>query len=212
MSQYDTQVPDLTNKYRKYLGKFEDALVRQDQSKLDLYSKKIRMYGMLLQSGGTLDEHLQNIIVEVQKSLNDLKGKTNVSGITAQVNELRTRFNELTNQYRKNMSDFIELGNNTREQISQISSTGTIAGLSELLAGNVDDIIQVPIFMNAIQDGDFTDPLIPDTIRRINILKTFPGTDFDRIIGYLRTGNDEFEVPQNVDLADRLVGLVREST
>lgn len=112
MSSSVQNVPNFTNKYRKYLGKFEDAVIRENHHKLNLYTEKLRMYGMLLQSGGTLDEQLKIVMDSVNKSLDNLGNNINIDDITAKVIMLKNKFEELTNKYTTSMQTFIK---NTQE-------------------------------------------------------------------------------------------------
>lgn len=210
MTEYNKQIPDLTNKYKKYLGKLEEALNREDKSKLNLYGRKIKMYGMLLQSGGGLDEHLRNIMNQIDQSLENLQQRINVPNINQNIGELKRKFDDLSNKYGESMYNFIEFANRTKTGLeTQVIPAIETINVSELLPENVDDIIQVPIFMKAIQNIDLTNLADRETQNKLNILKTFPDEDLRRMITYLRDGNQRFNITGDPNFANNLINALQ---
>lgn len=109
-------IPNLIHKYNKYLGKLHLAI--------NLYTQKLKMYGLLLQSGGTLDDQLKIAINNVIESLNKLKTDVNTGDISDQINTLKEKFNELAKKYVDTTQTSVQKMN---EINSRLVNNGTIS-------------------------------------------------------------------------------------
>ena len=201
---------DITNKYKKYLDKFNDFLNQKnlDITKGDLYANKIRNYGKLLHTGGNLNEQIDNTIKEVNTALDGLKNGVDTTKITTDIQTLKEKFDQLTNSYAQNVTKFIDFTNNTKKKLDNYETKPIeeIKGLNEFLANDIpiDMIIQAQIFKNIIKDiGDVS--TINDTNRnKLEELATFPLDDLSRLILYLKEGNTTLGIEKNEVLANAL--------
>ena len=177
-------IPNITNKYKKYLGKFGDPLNYKDSSKINLYSQKLKTYGTLLQTGAGLSNQLKETVDKVNLSLKGLQKSTDTGKAVEKFRVLKISFDELTS-----------LTNNTK----QILDNNTKQVLDNYT--DVDTFIQVQMFKNIIKDiGDVT-ILTKDNIPKLEALTTFPEKDLVKLIKFVQEGDTKLGIDKNEKLA-----------
>ncbi|AYV84096.1 MAG: hypothetical protein Hyperionvirus17_16 [Hyperionvirus sp.] len=157
MSQLNVQ--DLTEKYKKYLGKLEDASRRRDMGRINLCGKKLKMYGTLLQSGGELSATLERVMKQVEDSLNALTAAGTGGDITKAVAQLKDAFDKLSKQYVDNTMTFIKHGNMIKDKVRGIEIQKVdVSSLDKLIEGyNLETLVDKTIYGEYIKKITATD-------------------------------------------------------
>lgn len=193
-------LPESTDKYRKYLAKYEGALRSQNRTKAGLYSQKLNMYGMLMQSGGTLSDQLQAIIKQVRESFDRFGGSASTEEIVKKINQLKTQFDAILARYGADMRQSLAFGQEVKRRLdnTEVGAIGDIDELNKLLAQTgekgVDEIItreDIKGLANNIASHRPTQSEYFDNLQQLSDFYDNPhgqGSDAFRILGEPNSG------------------------
>lgn len=205
MSRYSTQT-DLKNKYIKYLDKLDDAINRHHNSKYDTYKQKLGLYGMLIQSGGTLDDSIKNAMASITESLNRLNTESDATDVANKIKSVKNSFDTIANKYAKTSTNFLQQATNIKNKIDNVNPNkmADMKELDDLLAEseNIDDYItRVGIRSVLVDIGDPSKDLNDHKIDNLWELSLY-GPDANSYIESMKTGNAG--IPQDINKANAL--------
>ncbi|AYV75725.1 MAG: hypothetical protein Terrestrivirus2_233 [Terrestrivirus sp.] len=149
---------DLSNKYKKYQAKLNEAYEGGQKQKVELYSKKLKMYKSLMQTGGVVNP----LVDTAQRSAHDAFGKVSrevnvdLGALDSAMNKIKGNFDKVTEDYADTSVSAVRFAKGAEIAANSVNITTSnpaeAASVKALLDADVNDIITKKMVAAHIRD------------------------------------------------------------
>ena len=149
---------DLSNKYKKYQAKLNEAYEGGQKQKVELYSKKLKMYKSLMQTGGDVNP----LVDTAQKSAHGAFGKVSkevnvdLGALDGAMKKIKGDFDKVTGDYADTSVSAIRFAKGAEIAANSVNITTSNPAEAEsvkaLANANIDDIITNKMIAAHIRD------------------------------------------------------------
>lgn len=149
---------DLSNKYKKYQAKLNEAYEGGQKQKVELYSKKLKMYKSLMQTGGEVNQ----LVDTAQKAAQGAFSKVNkevavdMGALDDAMKKIKGDFNKVTGDYADTSVSAVRFAKGAEIAANSVKITTTnpadADSVKELANANIDDIITNKMVAAHIKD------------------------------------------------------------